>query len=84
LSKNSGSCRLTQGYLISEMELFRREGQIGERPVPPPGQGVKTAQFLQLITRMSGVVKKEKLLFIASEHGVAISLLPAVALATYG
>jgi hypothetical protein len=33
---------------------------------------------------MSGVVKKEKLLFIASEHGVAISSLPAVALATFG
>jgi hypothetical protein len=84
LSKNSGGYRLSQGYLIFEMELFRREGQIGARPAPNPGQGVRTVQQLHPTTSETGVVKKEKLLFIASEDGVAISLLPAVALATFG
>jgi hypothetical protein len=50
---------------------------------PSAGQRIKTAQFLHLIIRMSGVVKKE-LLFIASEDGVVISLLPAITLATFG
>ena len=33
---------------------------------------------------MSSVVKKEKVLFIVSGDGVVISLLPAIALATFG
>jgi hypothetical protein len=33
---------------------------------------------------MRGVVKEEKILFLASEDGVVISLLQAIALATFG